>query len=69
MKQKSEQFLNVKIIKRSHAFNGYASSYNVESMNSVNPELQFNDTESATINKLLELLSELKDFKFVARLV
>ena len=38
-------------------------------MNSVNPELQFNDTESATINKLLELLSELKDFKFVARLV
>ena len=69
MKQKSEQFLNVKIIKRSHAFNGYASSYNVEIMNSVNPELQFNDTESATINKLLELLSELKDFKFVARLV
>ena len=69
MKQKSEQFLNVKIIKWSHAFNGYASSYNLEIMNSVNPELQFNDTESATINKLLELLSELKDFKFVARLV
>ena len=61
--------MNVKIIKRSHAFNGYASSYNVEIMNSVNPELQFNDTESATINKLLILLSELKDFKFVARLV
>ena len=28
-----------KIAKRSHAFKGYASSYNVEILNSFNPEL------------------------------
>ena len=27
-------------------FKGYASSYNVEILNSCNPELQLNDTES-----------------------
>ena len=47
--QKSEHFLNeknIKITKQVHAFKGYASSYNVEILNSLNPELQLKDTES-----------------------
>ena len=43
---------NVKITKRSHAFIGYASFYNVE--------VQLKDTASAIKNKLKDLLSELK---------
>ena len=35
-----------KIIKKSHAYKGYASTYNIEIMNSFNPELQLKDTES-----------------------
>ena len=31
---------NVKITKRAHASNGYASSYNVKILNSFNPELK-----------------------------
>ena len=47
MKQKqSEKFLNAKITKRSHSFKGYAGSYNVEILNSFNPELQLKDTKS-----------------------
>ena len=49
MTQKSEHFLNeknIKITKQVHAFKGYASSYNVEILNSLNPELQLKDTES-----------------------
>ena len=38
-------------------------------MNSFNPELQLKDTESAIRNKLTDLLSKLKSFKFVATLV
>ena len=30
---------NTKITKRSHAYRGYASTYNVEYLNSFNPEL------------------------------
>ena len=59
---------NVKITKRSHAFKRYASSY-VEILNSFNPELQLKDTESATKNKLIDLLNELKGFKFMTTLV
>ena len=33
-----------------------------------NPELQLKDTESANKSKLIELLNQLKDFKFVATL-
>ena len=69
--KKTEKFLNknnVKITKRSHAFKGYASSYNVKILNSFNPELQLKDTESAIENKLKDLLSELKYFKFVTTL-
>ena len=41
-------FLNenkVKIRKEAHAFKGFASSYDVEILNSFNPELQLKDTE------------------------
>ena len=31
---------NIKIAKQEHAFRGYASTYNVEILNSFNPELQ-----------------------------
>ena len=47
------------------AFKVYASSYNVEILNSFNPELQIKDTKSAIRNKLIDLLFELKSFKFV----
>ena len=60
---------NVKIIKRANAFKGYASSSNVEVLNSFNPELQLKDTESAIKRKLIELLTQLKGFKFVTTLV
>ena len=43
---------NVKIIKQAHAFKGYASSYNAETSNSFNFELQLKDTESAIKNRL-----------------
>ena len=59
----------MKITKQAHAFKGYASSYNVEILNSFNPELQLKDTESAIKNKLKELLTELRGFKFVTTLV
>ena len=55
MIQKSENFLNKKtekITKRAHTFKGYASSYNVEVLNSFDPELQLKYTESAIKNKL-----------------
>ena len=59
----------MKITKRAHAFKGNGSSYNVETLNSFNPELQLRDTQSAIKCKLIELLTELKGFKFVATLV
>ena len=55
--------------KRKYAFKGYASIYNVEALNSFNPELQLKDTKSAVKSKLTELLTWLKGFKFVATLV
>ena len=33
--------------KQSHAFKGFASSYNVEILNSFDPELQIKDSEFA----------------------
>ena len=56
---------DVTIIKQSHAYKGYASTNNVEILNSFNPELQFKDIESTIKNKLRDLLSELRGFKFV----
>ena len=54
----------MKITKRAHAFKGYASTYSVEVFNSFKPELQLKDTESAIKSKLIELLSELRGFRF-----
>ena len=48
-----------------HTFKGFARSYNVKILNCFNPELQLNDTESATKYKLKKLLTELRGFKFV----
>ena len=58
-----------KITKQPHAFRGYASSYDVEILNSFNAELCLKDTASAIKKKLMDLLTELNDFKFVTKLV
>ena len=60
---------NVKLTKRVHDFKGFASSYNVEILNSFNPKLQLKDTASANKNKLDKLLTELRGFKFTTTLV
>ena len=60
---------NAKITKRSRAYEVYASTYNVEILKSFDSELQLKDTESTIKNKLKDLLSELRDFKFVTILV
>ena len=57
----------VKIRKPEHAFKGFVSIYNAEILNSFNPELQLKDTESAIKNKLTELFTQLKGFKFVKK--
>ena len=60
---------NMKIIRRAHAFKSFASSYNVAILDSFNPELQLKDTESTIKSKLIDVLTQLKGFKFVATLV
>ena len=60
---------NIKITKTEHAFKGFASTCNVEILNSFELELQLKDTESAIKNKGKKLLSELRGFKFVTTLV
>ena len=60
---------NVKITKQTHSFKDYAGSYNVETLNSLNHELQLNDADSAIKKKLIKALPELGGFKFVATLV
>ena len=59
----------VKIKKHAHAYKGYMITYNVELLNSFNPELQFEDTESATRNELKDLYTESKGFKFVTTFI
>ena len=51
-KKKNFNKKNLKITKQVHAFNCYASSYNLQALNSFNPELQLKDTEYAIKNKL-----------------
>ena len=58
--KESRNFLNEKITNREHAFKAYASAYNVEILNSFNPELQLKNTESAIKTKLIDLLTQLK---------
>ena len=42
---------------------------NVEILNFFNPDLQLKDKESAIKNKVIDLLTKLKDLKFVKTLV
>ena len=66
MTQKTENFLNeknAKITKQAHAFKGYASSCNVEILNSSNTELQLKDRESSNLQ------FELKGFKLITVIV
>ena len=55
--------------KQSHAYEGYASTYNVEISNSVNPELQLQDAKSTIRDKLRDLLTELKKIELVTAMV
>ena len=59
---------NAKIMKRSHAYKSYASTCSVKILNSFNPE-QLKDTKYAIINKLIDLLTGIKCFKFMTTLV
>ena len=58
----------MKITKLEHAFQDYTSTYNAEILHSFDPELQLKDTEPAIKSKLIELLTQLKGFKFVTTL-
>ena len=53
---------NVKITKRANAFKGYASTYNVEILNSFYLALQLKGTEFAIKGKLIDLSTQLKGF-------
>ena len=59
---------NARIMKRSHVYESYACTYNIDILNSFNLELQLKNTKFASRNKLTGLLPELKRFKFVATL-
>ena len=59
----------MKITKTAYALKAYASSYNVEILNSFNPKLQHKDTEFAIKNKLKKILTQLRVFKFVTTIV
>ena len=58
---------SAKITKQSLAYNAYASTYNVETLNSFNPQLQLKD--KLIKHKLINLLSKIRNFKFVTKLV
>ena len=51
---------NVKITKLEHGFKGRVSTYNVEIFYSLNPELQFKDTESVIKSKLILLKAKIR---------
>ena len=70
--KKSEKFLNeqnVTITKLELPFTSFASTYDVRILNSSDRELQLKETESAIKSKLIELLTQLKAFKFVTTLI
>ena len=72
MIQKKENLLNeknIKIAKQKHAFKGYSGTYGLDILNYFNPELQLKDIESGIKSNLIELLTQLKGFKFVTALV
>ena len=64
---KKKAIKNGKITKQSHTHKGSAST--VDILNTFNPEIQLENTESAIKNKLNVLLPEQKGFKFVTILV
>ena len=59
----------MKITKSAHAFKGYASSYIVELLNFLNPDVQLKDIQSAIKNILKILLSKFRGFTFTTTLV
>ena len=59
----------MKITEREHTFKVFASTYNVQIFSSFNSELQLKDSVSAIKSKLIELLTQLKDFKHVTTLI
>ena len=61
--------MDAKVAKQSYAHKGYTSTYSVEILNSLNPELPLKDSEYAMRNKLIDLLTESKGFKFMTSLV
>ena len=69
MLQKNWKFFEWKKYKNNKSRICFSSTYNVEILNSFNHELQLKDTKSAIKSKLIELLTQLKGFKFVATLV
>ena len=56
----------MKVKKVFQAFKGYESSYNIETLNFFNLRLRPKDDESVIENKVIDLLSGLKGFKFGA---
>ena len=46
---------NVKVTKLSHAYKGYASTFNVDNLNSFNPEIQLENSEFTIKNSLKDL--------------
>ena len=63
-KVKKKKKNSAKITNQSHS-KGHASTYSVKILNSFNPDIQLKDTEYAIRNKLIDLVTELKDFKFM----
>ena len=59
---------NVTITKLKHNFKSFASFYNVKIQYSINHKLQLKDTQSAIKNRLIELWTQLKFFKFLKTL-
>lgn len=60
---------NAKKMELSHAYRGYASTCNVEILNSFNLELLVKDVVFAIRNKLKDLFTILKGFKLVTKLL
>ena len=58
-----------KTIRQAEKVGSNSSLYGDIILNSFNPELQLKDTESAIKSKLIDLLTQLKGFKFVTKLV
>ena len=56
-------------MKQTHAYIYYGSTCSNEISNYFNAEIQPKDTESTINNELVDLLAQLKGFKFVASLV